>query len=151
MVKPHLRGLPQVVEFLAQTLRQLLVDLVVLNGVVHAMVDRHGDLQLAEVGLHRARHVGILQLTGDRRTVVQEGLMHLTETRGGGSFLAKALETRLPIGPQLTGHAPPDEGPSHGRRIGLQLRQFRRIFRRQGVRNGRQDLGDLHQRPFQPA
>ena len=60
-------------------------------------------------------------------------------------------EFLLPICTELGGHAPLDEGPAHRRRLALQLLQLRHIFGRQGVRNGRQQLGDLHDRTLEPA
>ena len=71
VVKAHLRRLALVIEFLAQAFGQFLVDLLVLDGVVHAVIDRHRQTQLAKIGFDRARHVGILQLAGDVGAVVQ--------------------------------------------------------------------------------
>ena len=44
-----------------------------------------------------------------------------------------------------------DEGPAHRRRVGLQLLQLERIFRRQHVGDGRGELRDLHQRALEAA
>ena len=93
-VEPHLRGLARVIQLLAQPLGQFLVDLVLLDGVVHAVIDRHRQLQLAQIGFHRARHVGILQLAGDHRCRRAAGAMHLAEARRGGGLVAELGESR---------------------------------------------------------
>ena len=56
-----------------------------------------------------------------------------------------------PVGAELGSHPALDERPAHGRRLALQLGKFCRVFLRQGFGNGRQQLGDLHDRPLQPA
>ena len=51
-VEPHLRRLALVVQLLAQALGQLLVDLLVLDRVVHPVIDRHREAKLAQIGFH---------------------------------------------------------------------------------------------------
>jgi len=58
---------------------------------------------------------------------------------------------RAPVWAQLRGHPPPDKGPSHRGRIGLQLGQFSGKFRGQEVRHSRKHLRGLHQGPLQIA
>ncbi len=64
---------------------------------------------------------------------------------------SNSRELVLPAVPKLGHHAPLDERPAHRRRIALQLLQFLDVFGRQQVRNGRHQLGDLHDRTFEPA
>jgi hypothetical protein len=91
-----------------------------------------------------------LQLAGQHRAVERPGAMHLAERRRRGRMMLEALKPLLPVGAQLRHHAALDEGPAHGRRFALQLLQFGGVFRRQQIGNGRHQLGDLHQRPFEP-
>ena len=151
LVKPHLRRFAFVVEFLAQAFAEFLVDLLVLDGVVHAVIDRHRQAQLAEVGIDRTRHVGILQLAGDVGAVVQARAMHLTETGRGGGFVAEAGELRLPVGAEFACHATAHEIPAHRRGVGLELREFRGVFGGKRVGHGGQELRHLHQRTLQAA
>ena len=150
-VKPHLRRFALVVEFLAQAFAEFLVDLLVLDGIVHAVIDRHRQAQLAEVGFDRARHVGILQLAGDVGAVVQARTMHLTETGRGGGLVAEAGEFCLPVGAEFACHATAHEVPAHRRGVGLQVREFRGVLGGQRVGNGGQELRHLHQRALQAA
>jgi hypothetical protein len=107
-------------------------------------------LQLLQIGFDRGLHVGILQLAGQQRAVERAGAMHLAERGGRGRMMLKACKPLRPVGAELGHHAPLDEGPAHGRRFALQLLQFGGIFRRQQIGNGRHQLGDLHQRAFEP-
>ena len=98
-VEPHLRGFAFVVEFLAQAFGEFLVDLLVLDGVVHAVIDRHRQPQLAKIGFDRTRHVGILQLAGDVGAVVQARAMHLAEAGGCCGFMAELANFDCQSGP----------------------------------------------------
>ena len=64
-VEAHLRGFPDIIEFFAQAFGEFLVDFLVLDGVVHAVIDGEGEAELTQIGFHHARHVGVLQLAGD--------------------------------------------------------------------------------------
>ena len=79
------------------------------------------------------------------------GAMHLPERGGGGGMMLELGEFLLPIGAELGGHAPLDEGPTHRRRLALQLHQLGRVFRRQGIGDGGHELGHLHDRPLKAA
>ena len=151
-VERDVPGLAAVVELLAQARGDLGVDLVGADGRIEALADGEHELELVEVGLQRRGHVGILQLAGDLAAVEQR--------RRDGPGPARR-RTRPPCrscanfacqsGPELGRHAPAHEGPAHGRRVGLQLRQLAGIFRRQRVGDGGEQLGRLHQRALQPA
>ena len=75
--------------------------------------------------------------------------MDLSQRGGERGLLLELGELRLPVGSQLARHAPAHEGPAHRRCVGLQLRQLARIFGRQGIGNGGDELGGLHQRALQ--
>ena len=150
-VKPHMRGLPQVIEFLAQPFGKFGINVVMLNGAIHPMINRHGELQLAQIGIHGAGHVGILQLAGNLAPIRQNGTMDLAQGRRGGGHLIKRREPRLPIRPQFALHPAADEIAAHWWRVGLQLRQLVGIFRWQRIRHSGQELRHLHQRAFQSA
>ncbi len=77
--------------------------------------------------------------------------MDLAERGGGGRMVLEAREPALPVGAELGHHAALDEGPAHRRCIALQLGEFLGIFGRQGVGDGRHQLGDLHDRSLQAA
>ncbi len=150
-VEPHLRRFALVVELLTKALRELLENLLVLDRTVHPVIDRHRQSKLADVGLHRARHVRVLQLAGDLRAVRQTTPMHLPERGGRGGFLAELGEFGAPVWAEFIGHAAAHEGPAHRRRVGLQLGEFSRVFGGQGIRHGGQELRHLHQWALQPA
>ena len=63
--------------------------------------------------------------------------------------MAELLEVLLPVRSKFRRHPPLDEGPAHGRRIGLELAQLLDIFLRERIRDGGHDLRHFHQRPFQ--
>ncbi len=109
------------------------------------------ELQLAKIGLDRRLHVRILQLAGKLRVIVGAGAMHLPERSGGGGMVLELGEFLLPVGAELGGHAPLDEGPAHRRRLALQLHQLGGVFRRQRIGDGGHELGHLHDRPFEAA
>ena len=77
--------------------------------------------------------------------------MHLAERGGRRRMVLEARKPPLPVGAELGHHAPLDEGPAHRRRVALQLGEFLGVFRRQRVGDGRQQLGDLHDRALQAA
>ena len=56
-----------------------------------------------------------------------------------------------PAGPQLGRHAAAHERPAHRRRVGLQLGELGGVFLGQRLRDRRQQLRDLHQRPLEAA
>ena len=72
------------------------------------------------------------------------------ETGGGGGFLAEAgciwIANPAPSSACMRRRT---KDPAHGRGIGLQFREFGRVFGGQRVRHRGQELRDLHQRPFQ--
>ena len=146
-----MRGLEPVIELLAQAGRDLGMDFLGDDGAVIALIDREDQAQLLQIGFHRRLHVGILQLAGQMLALMRRGAMHLAQARRRGGLMLEAGEALLPVGPEFARHAPLDEGPAHGRRIGLKLRQLGDIFLGQRVGNGGHDLGHLHQRPLQPA
>ncbi len=86
-------------------------------------------------GLHRRRHIRILQLDRQPLTVERARLVHLAEGGGGRRRIVEFGEFRAPVAPKLR----------------LQRGEFGCVFGRDGVGNGGEKLGDLHQRPFQPA
>ena len=150
-VEPHLRGFPAVVQFFPQAFAQFLVDLILVDRVVHPLIDRHRQLQLPQVGFDRAGHIGILQLAGDVGAVGQPSTMHLPQAGGGRGLLIERCKFRLPVRTEFAGHPAADEIPAHGGGVGLKLRQLRRVFGRQRVRHGGQKLRDLHQWPLEAA
>ena len=103
------------------------------------------EVEVREVGLHRRGHVGILQLAGERVAGKALCPMHLAERRGGRGLEVEFGEALPPVRPELGLHAAAHEGRAHRRRLRLQLRQFGGEIRRDGVRNRRQHLRDLHQ------
>jgi len=148
------RGVPRlapVIQFLAQPLGDLGMDLVGADRRIETLADRENQLELVDVGFQRRGHVGILQLAGGVPAVGQGRAMNLTERSGKRGLLVEAAELALPIWPQLARHAPAHEGPAHGRCVGLELGELAGIFRRQRVGNRGQKLRRLHQRPLQPA
>jgi hypothetical protein len=150
-VETHLRGLARVVQFLAQPLGQFLVDVFLAYNTVHAVIDRHRDLELPQVGFDRAGHVRVLQLARHHRAVRQRRLVHLAKACRGGSRLAEGGKVAVPVWTQFAAHAPAHECGPHRRCVGLKLREFGRVLIRQGVRNGREELRHLHQRALEPA
>ncbi len=77
--------------------------------------------------------------------------MHLAERGGRRGLMAEARELRLPVGTEFRRHAPPHEGPAHGRGLALQLTELGDIFRRQRLGDGGEQLRHLHDRPLQAA
>ena len=150
-VERDVPGLAAIVELLAQARGDLGMDLVGADGRVEALADGEHQFQLVEIGFERRGHVGILQLGRDLGAVEQRRAMDLAQRRRERGLLVELAELRLPVRPQLRRHAPAHEGPAHGRRIGLQLRKLLGILRRQGIGDGGDELGSLHQRPFQAA
>ncbi len=150
-VQPHLCRLALVIQLLPQALAQFLVYLLMVDRVVHAVVDRHGQTKLPQVGLHGARHVGVLQLAGNIGAIRQRRAMHLPQAGGCRRFAPEPRKLAFPLGPQLACHATTHEVPAHRRRVGLQFRQFRRVLGRQRIRYGGQELRHLHQRTLKPA
>ena len=143
--------LAMIVELLPQPFGQLLEDALGAHRPVAAFIDGEHQAQLPEVGLDGRRHVRILQLAGKARAVRRGRAVDLAERRRMGRAALEIPEALPPSLPQLARHAPAHERPAHGRRIGLQLPQFLGIGRRQRVRNGGEDLRDLHQRPLEAA
>ena len=150
-IERHVFGLALVVELLAQARGDLGMDLVGADGGIEALADREDQFQLVEVGFQRRGHVGILQLGGGLGAVGQGRAMDLAQGGGERGLLVELRELRLPVGPELGRHAAAHEGPAHGRGVGLQLRQLARIFRRQRVGDGGDELRRLHQRPLEAA
>jgi hypothetical protein len=75
----------------------------------------------------------------------------LAEARRRRRLDPEGLEARLPGRAELGLHAAAHEGRAHRRRVRLQRRQFLRVFLRQRLRHGGQELRHLHQRALQPA
>ena len=151
IVKPHMRRLALIIEFLAQSVGQFLIDFPRVDRTVHAAKDLQQHTQLAEIGLHRGLHVRILQLGNDFAPVRRHCAMHLAQRRRKRRIALERLEMRLPVGAEFGTHAALYEGPAHGRGGGLELRQFFGKFFRHGFGNGGQKLGDLHDRPLHAA
>jgi hypothetical protein len=150
-VERGVAGLALVVELLAQPLAQLLGDLCRVDLGREAPLKPEDDAELAEVGLDRGLHVGILQLAGELRAVMGHRPVHLAERGGCGRRAVEAPEARLPVRSELRDHPAPDEGRPHRRRLGLELLHLHCIVGRQQVGDGREHLRDLHQRALQPA
>ena len=150
-VEGHVTGLALVVQLLAQAGGDLGVDLAGRHRPVVALVDRHHQLQLVEIGLDRRLHVGVLELAGERAPVEADGPVNLAQGSGPGRLALERLEAALPVRAQLRRHAAPDEAPAHGGRVGLELGQLLDVLLGQRVGNGGYQLGDLHQRALEPA
>ena len=73
----------------------------------------------------------------------------LSERRGRGGMVLELCELSLPVGPEFSAHAALDESPPHRRGLALQLGEFSGVFGRQRVRDGGQELRDLHDRAFE--
>jgi hypothetical protein len=144
-------GLAPIVELLAQARGNLFHDLGGVERRVETLADREQPFQLPHVGFDRRLHVGILQLAGQLTAVERAGAMHLAERSGRRRMMLEAFEFAFPAGAQFRAHAALDEGPTHGRRLALQLGQFSGVFRRQRVGNGGEQLRHLHDRAFQAA
>ena len=150
-VEAHVPGLAPVVELLAQAGRDLVVDQLGIDRRVVTPVEREDQPELGEVGLDRTLDPRILQLAGELAPVVRTGLVDLAQRGRGRGLEIEAHEALLPVGPELGRHATAHERAAHGRCCGLKLGQLRRILGGQRVGDGRQHLGDLHQRTLQSA
>src|SRR5215475_10315017 len=73
----------------------------------------------------------------------------LAERSSRGRMVLELRELALPVVPQLGAHAALDEGPAHRGSLALQLGKLFRIFGWQRVRDGGQELRDLHDRPLE--
>ena len=144
-------GLAEIVELLAQPRADFDRDLGRVDDRIETLADREQQLQLAEIGLDRRLHVGILQLAGKLAAIDRACTMHLPERGSRRRVMLELRELLLPVGAELGAHAPLDEGPAHGRRLALQLDQLVGIFRRQRIGDGGEQLRHLHDRAFQPA
>ena len=151
VIEGHVTGLALVVELLAQPCCDLGVDLAGVDRPVVAGIDREDQLELADVGSDRRRHVGVLQLAGERRAVVRRGAVHLAEGGGGDRLRLECCEGVAPAGAELGGHAPLDEAPAHRRRLRLEDAELRRVLVGQAAGDRREQLRDLHQRPLETA
>jgi uncharacterized membrane protein len=118
---------------------------------VVTLVEAHRELQLAQIGFHRRRHLGVLQFAGERGSVERGGPVHLPERSGARCCPVKLAKPAAPVGAELAGHAPPDKRPAHCRRVRLQLNQLLNVFFGQCVGDRREQLSHLHQRPFDAA
>ena len=150
-VEPHVLRLEAIIQFLAQTRRDLGVDFPGDDRPVIALVDREDHAQLAQVRFHRRLHVGVLQLAGETPPLVGCGAVNLAQARRRGGVLVERSIALLPFGTELGHHPALDEGPAHGRCIGLELAQLGHVFLGKGIGNRGHDLGHLHQWPLQPA
>ena len=77
--------------------------------------------------------------------------MHLAERGRGRRRHSKTANLACPVRPEFGHHAPLDERRPHRRRLALQLRQLLRVFLRQRLGNGREQLRHLHDRALEPA
>src|SRR5262245_18047835 len=98
-----------VIELLAEARRDLGMDVSGGDRTVVAVIDRDGELQLAEIRLDRRLHVGILQLAGKLAPIERDGAMHLAQGGGARRLALEALEALQPVGAELTRHAALDE------------------------------------------
>ena len=144
-------GLAIVIQLLAQTRRQFGVDVGRVDGAVVTAVDGEHQLELLEVRFDRRGHVRVLQLAGQPSAVVGGRPVDLSQRGGGGGLVLERGEPLLPVRTQLGGHPPLDEGPAHRWRVGLELRQLRRVLLGQQIGYGGENLRHLHQRPLEPA
>ena len=112
---------------------------------------RKHEFELLQIRLHGRLHVRILQLAGERRAVLRGRAVDLPQGRGGGGIEIEGAEPAAPLRPEFRLHAPFHERRAHGRRLALQLLQFGRIFGRDEIRDGGEQLRHLHDRPFQAA
>ena len=150
-IKTHVQRFAPVVQFLMQAFDDFGVDFARRDGGVDALVYGEGEPELPEIGIDHRFHVRVLQFAGKPRAVVRQRFVHLAERRRPRRDVFEFGEALLPIGPQFRRHAPLDEQPAHGRRVGLQMPEFRGVFRRQGVGHGGEELRHLHQRPLDAA
>ena len=150
-IKTHVQRFAPVVQFLMQAFDDLGVDFARRDGGVDALVYGEGEPELPEIGIDHRFHVRVLQFAGKPRAVVRQRFVHLAERRRPRRDVFEFGEALPPIGPQFRRHAPLDEQPAHGRRVGLQMPEFRGVFRRQGVGHGGEELRHLHQRPLDAA
>ena len=74
-----MRGLALVIEFLAQPVGDLGVDVGGADRLVVALVQPHREPQLPQIGLDRRPHIRVLQFAGERRAVERDGPMHLAQ------------------------------------------------------------------------
>ncbi len=132
-IESDMARLALVVELLAQPVGDLGMDLAGRDGAGVALVKAHDQLQLAEIGLDRRLHVGILQLAGQRPPVRRDCAVNLAERGGTRRLALEALEALLPIRAELARHAALDEGPAHRRRVGLELHKLVDVFLGQRV------------------
>ena len=77
--------------------------------------------------------------------------MHLPQRRRGRCLAFELGEAALPVRSQLGFHPALDEGPAHGRGVGLQLAQIFGVFLRQCVGDRCQQLCCFHQRSLEVA
>jgi hypothetical protein len=144
-------GFAAIIELLANARADLRRNLARIDRRPHAAMERKENVEIGEIGLDRRGHVRILQLAGKPLAIERNSAMDLAERRGGGRMRIEFGEATPPIRPELGLHAAPDKGGAHRRRLGLQAHQFLGVIGRQRLGNGRQHLGDFHQRPFERA
>ena len=150
-VERHHPRLAPVVELLSQAVRDLLQGLTGVDGHVHAPEHRQERPQLPDVALHRALHLGILQLDRERASVTSLRPVHLSKGGRMSGVQVEAPEARHPVGPKLRSHAAANKGAAHGRGVRLQLTEFGRKFRGQQVRHRGEHLRRLHQGALEAA
>ena len=114
-IEPGVARLQLVVELLAQPRRNLLEDLARLDRRVHARVNGEHGPELHEVGFDRRGHVRVLQLDGERASVVRRRAVHLAERSGRGGGRIEGGKARRPIGAELRLHAALGERRPHRR------------------------------------
>ena len=114
----------------------------------------HGEARMRElrqIGLHGRLHVGILQLDGQLPPVVARALCTCPSDADAAARGVEDGECVCQSGPSSAAMRRRTKAEPIGGAWHLQLRQLPRIFGRQRVGNGRQQLRHLHDRPLEAA
>ncbi len=144
-------GFAMVVELLAHPLADLMRDLARVDRRADAAMERKQEIELREIGFDGRRHLGILQLAGERLAVEPSRFMHLAERGRGGGLQVELGKALAPAGAELGLHAAAHEARAHRRRLRLQTNELGRVVGRQRVGDRRQELGDFHHRALHRA
>ena len=92
-------GFASIVELLAQPVADLALDFAGIDHRYETPMQRKHEAELGEVGFHRRRHVGILQLARDALAAQRDGAVHLAERSGRSRARSNSLEFRRQSGP----------------------------------------------------
>jgi hypothetical protein len=76
-VEPHLCRLSLIIELLPEAFGKFLINFVLVNRVVHSMINSHRKTQLPQIRFNRTGHVRILQLARDFAPIGQRRPVHL--------------------------------------------------------------------------